>query len=81
MKNSAAKPEFEVYKGKGRKTYCVFKDLSIPKKLMISTANNQYYHKTLDEFKCVPGYIKDDELYLSSQYVRGTQVVWVVHRV
>ena len=69
---------FDLYKGNNRKAFAIFKDLSIPKKKMINTANQEHFHTTVDSLKCVSGYIKNDELFLSSRYVEGTQVVWVV---
>ena len=71
---------YEIYKGNNRSAFAIFKDLSIPKKEMISIANRGYFRGKLDNLKCVSGYIKDDELYFSSRYVEGTQVVWVVCR-
>ena len=69
---------FDLYKGNNRKAFAVFSDLSIPKKKMINAANQEHFHTNVDSLKCVSGYIKDDELFLSSRYVEGTQIVWVV---
>jgi len=68
----------EIYKGANRKAYVIFKDLALPKKEMIRIANRKHFHGTTESLKCVSGYIKNDELFLSSRYVEGTQVVWVV---
>ena len=70
--------EFEIYKGENRSAFAVFKDLSIPKKDMIKIANKHFKIK-LEDLKCISGYIdKNDDLFLSSRYVEGSQVVWVV---
>lgn len=71
---------YEIYKGQNRSAFAVFKDLSLPKKEMILKANRGYFRSKLENLKCISGYIKDDELYLSSRYVEGTQTVWVVCR-
>jgi hypothetical protein len=73
--------EFEIYKGDGGKAFAVFKDLSIPKSEMLKIANNGHFKKKLENLKCVSGCIdQEDNLFLSSKYVEGTQVVWVVTR-
>lgn len=71
---------YEVYKGPNRSAFAVFTDLSLSKQEMILLANRGYFRDKLENLKCVSGYIKDDDLYLSSRYVEGTQVVWVVCR-
>lgn len=73
--------EFDVYKDEHRKAFIVFKDLSIPKEEMMKIANNHHFKRKLEDLKCIPGYVDNDEdLYISSRYVEGKQSVWVVTR-
>lgn len=72
--------DYEIYTGDKRKAFVVFKNLKLTKEQMISAANH-YFKKKASDLVCKPGYItKDDELFIDSQYKKGTTVVWVVFK-
>ena len=72
--------DYEIYKGEKNKSFIVFTNLKLTKEQMVYEANKHFHYKSSD-LTCEPGYItKDDELFLSNTYKKGTTTVWVVHR-